>query len=192
MTANRVIHRLCTICDGACGIKVTINGENKITSIKGDPDDIRSKGYICAKVVGMQEFYEDPDRLRKTMRKVNGQWQEIGWDEAFELAADNIHALQTKHGYQSAAMSSGEPIYHSGSGVLFRDLFAQTLRGKFFTCSSIDEMPVYHVNQHVFGHALFWPGGDFLRTHHMLIMGSNPVVSHILGMVNVKKHIKAI
>ena len=190
MKTERVVHRLCTICDGACGIRVTING-NKVTSITGDPKD-RSEGYVCAKVVGMREIYEDPDRLRKPVRKVDGNWHEIEWDEAIELAVSKIHTAQERYGYKAVAMCSGEPIYHSGSGALFRDLFAQTLRGKFFSCSTIDEMPVYHVNQHVFGHAFFWPRGDLLRTHHLLIMGSNPAVSHIFGMVNVKKHIEAI
>jgi anaerobic selenocysteine-containing dehydrogenase len=89
-------------------------------------------------------------------------------------------------------MSTGEPIYHSGSGTLFRNLFTQTLRGKWFSCSTIDEMPTYYVNQHVYGHALFWPSVDLLRTQYFLIMGSNPAASHVLGMVNVRKHIKDI
>ena len=191
ITAERIVHRLCTTCDGACGTRVTIN-DNKIISIKGDPEDIRSEGYVCPKVIATRQLHEDPDRLRKPVRKVDGKWHEIEWDEALDLAVSKIHATQEKYGYEAVAMSTGEPIYHSGSSTLFRNLFAQTLRGKWFTCSTIDEMPTYYVNQHVYGHALFWPSGDLLRTHYFLIMGSNPAVSHVLGMVNVKKHIKAI
>ena len=191
MTEERVVHRLCTMSDGACGIKVTIKGD-KVISIAGDPDDIRSEGYICPKAIGMRELHEDPDRLRKPVRKIDGEWREIEWDEAFELAASKIHATQEKYGYKSAALSTGEPIYHSGCGTLFRNMFAEALRGKWFSCSTVDEMPTYYVNQHVYGHGLFWPSVDLLRTKYFLIMGSNPAASHVLGMVNVKKHIKAI
>ena len=100
MKTERVVHRLCTICDGACGIRVTING-NKVTSITGDPKDIRSEGYVCAKVVGMREIYEDPDRLRKPVRKVDGNWHEIEWDEAIELAVSKIHTAQERLRLQS-------------------------------------------------------------------------------------------
>ena len=187
----RVVHRLCTMSDGACGITVTVKGD-KVISIAGDPDDIRSKGYICPKAIGMRELHEDPDRLRKPVRKIDGEWHEIEWDEAFELASSKIHETQEKYGYKSAALSTGEPIYHSGCGTLFRNVFAEALRGKWFSCSTIDEMPTYYVNQHVYGHGLFWPSIDLLRTKYFMIMGSNPAASHVLGMVDVKKHIKAI
>ena len=191
MTSDRVIHRLCTMSDGACGIILTIK-DDKVISIKGDPDDIRSEGYICPKSVGMRELHEDPDRLRKPVQKVDGKWVEIEWDEALKLAASKIYKTQEKYGYDAVAMSTGEPIYHSGGGTLFRNLLAQTLRGKWFSCSTVDEIPTYYVNQHVYGHALFWPSVDLLRTKYFLIMGSNPAASHVLGMVNVRKHIKDI
>lgn len=42
-------------------------------------------------------LYHD-DRLKEPMAKINGEWQVVGWEEAFELAAQGLHALIAKHG----------------------------------------------------------------------------------------------
>ena len=42
--------------------KIIMKKDIKIISIKGDPEDIRSEGYVCPKVVGVRQLYEDPDR----------------------------------------------------------------------------------------------------------------------------------
>ncbi|MFZ2314094.1 MAG: NADH-quinone oxidoreductase subunit NuoG [Gammaproteobacteria bacterium] len=42
-------------------------------------------------------LYHD-DRLKEPMAKINGEWQVVGWEEAFELAAAGLHALIAKHG----------------------------------------------------------------------------------------------
>lgn len=41
--------------------------------------------------------YHD-DRLKEPMAKIDGQWQVVGWEEAFELASGGLHALIAKHG----------------------------------------------------------------------------------------------
>lgn len=42
-------------------------------------------------------LYHD-DRLKEPMAKIDGQWQVVGWEEAFELVKGGLHALLAKHG----------------------------------------------------------------------------------------------
>ena len=60
----------CTLCEAACGILVDesligriagiardARGEARPTAVRGDPDDPMSRGYVCPKVVGMQDLH---------------------------------------------------------------------------------------------------------------------------------------
>ena len=74
-----IIRRSCPTCEACCGLKVHVDREAKqIVRIEGDPDDFRSRGYLCPKAYAMKAVYEDPDRLTKPMRKrADGHFEEI-------------------------------------------------------------------------------------------------------------------
>ena len=84
---TRTINRQCTLCEAHCGIQVEVEGE-RVLRISGDPDDVLSKGYICPKAAALADLQSDPDRLRRPVKKVGGRFVEIGWSEAFSLAAE--------------------------------------------------------------------------------------------------------
>ena len=65
---ERLIHRTCTLCEACCGIEVRVEGE-RIRSIRGDERDPLSRGYICAKAPALKDLHEDPDRLRRPLRR---------------------------------------------------------------------------------------------------------------------------
>ena len=81
-------YRTCNICEAMCGIVIEHRGK-EILSIKGDKDDPLSQGHICPKAVALQDFHNDPDRLRRPVKKNDaGEWEEISWVEAISFAAD--------------------------------------------------------------------------------------------------------
>jgi anaerobic selenocysteine-containing dehydrogenase len=55
----------------------------------------------------------DPDRLRQPHRRIGNQWQPIGWDEAFTLAAERLWAVQQAHGHNAVAVYQGNPSVHN-------------------------------------------------------------------------------
>ena len=79
-------HRACHLCEAICGLSIETetqsDGNVLIRSIKGDAQDSFSRGHICPKAVALQDIQSDPDRLRQPKRRVGGDWQTIGWDEA--------------------------------------------------------------------------------------------------------------
>ncbi|MGB2198069.1 MAG: dehydrogenase, partial [Luminiphilus sp.] len=88
-------YRTCHLCETMCGIEVEHDGEN-IIAIRGDKQDVLSKGNICPKATGLQDIHTDPDRLRKPLVRVridparkslDDQWREADWDEAIDIAA---------------------------------------------------------------------------------------------------------
>ncbi len=85
----RTAHRTCPICDAVCGLRLTLDGAGRVTSVKGDPDDPFSKGFVCPKGASLGRIDEDPDRLRVPMIRKGGEWREATWEEAFQ-AVDQV------------------------------------------------------------------------------------------------------
>ena len=69
----------CPLCEAVCGIEVVTHGR-EVRSIRGDEDDPFSHGHICPKAVALKDLHEDPDRLRRPVRREGASWREIGWD----------------------------------------------------------------------------------------------------------------
>lgn len=46
-----------------------------------------ARGHICPKAVALQDIYEDPNRLKKPLKRTADGWKEISWEAAFDNAA---------------------------------------------------------------------------------------------------------
>ena len=53
---------------GGCALLVGLK-ENRIVSVKGDPDGFLNKGYICAKGLASPDRLTHPERLRYPLRR---------------------------------------------------------------------------------------------------------------------------
>ena len=54
---------ICPLCEATCGLRLTIE-EGRVTAVRGDEDDVFSRGFVCPKGVAIGELHHDPDRLR--------------------------------------------------------------------------------------------------------------------------------
>ena len=108
---NETVYRTCTLCEATCGIRVTIR-EGEAVRVEGDPDDPFSRGHICPKAHGMLDLQRDPDRLRRPIRRTANGWQEIGWQEAYDLAAQGLMQARETGGIESIALYRGNPTIH--------------------------------------------------------------------------------
>jgi anaerobic selenocysteine-containing dehydrogenase len=89
--------RTCPLCEAMCGLEIHVEGgpeSGKVTSIRGNRDDVWSRGHLCPKGTSLAALHDDPDRIRQPMIKVDGQWREASWDAAFrrctELLTTNV------------------------------------------------------------------------------------------------------
>ena len=170
--------RTCTLCEAMCGIVITTSGAT-ITSIRGDPDDPFSKGHICPKAVALQDVHDDPDRLRRPMRRAGHEWHEIGWDEALDEAATRLKAVQSEHGRDAVATYLGNPTVHSSGAMLFAPDLLRALRTRNrYSATSVDQLPHHVAAMLMFGHALLIPVPDIDHTDHLLMLGANPAASN--------------
>ena len=186
--------RTCTLCEAMCGIVVSTDGP-RVTDIRGDPDDPFSKGHICPKAVALQDVHDDPDRLRRPMRRHGTEWTEISWDDALDEAAARLTAIQRAHGRDAVATYSGNPTVHSSGAMLFAPDLMRALRTKNrFSATSVDQLPHHVAALMMFGHALLIPIPDIDHTDHLLMFGANPAASNgsLMSAPGVMDRIRAI
>ena len=73
-------YRNCPLCEATCGLSITLSGD-KVTGIRGDDDDVFSRGFICPKGYAVKELDADPDRVRTPLIKRNGRFESVSWDD---------------------------------------------------------------------------------------------------------------
>ena len=169
---------VCNLCEAICGLELTIEGR-EVLGVRGNGADPLSRGHICPKGVAIADVYADPDRLRRPMRREGAGWVEIGWDEAFDLVADNLARVINEHGDDALGVYLGNPNAHSlGSMTHGTAMFKSFRTRNRFSATSVDQLPHQLVAHLMFGHQLFLPIPDIDRTSWFLVIGANPMASN--------------
>jgi anaerobic selenocysteine-containing dehydrogenase len=168
----------CNLCEALCGLRVTID-EGRIVDIRGDPDDVFSRGHVCPKAVALKDLHEDPDRLRQPLKRTASGMQPIGWDEAFELVEEQLGRIRKQHGRDAIGFYFGNPSAHSHRAALGVPVLALALRSKnVFSPNSQDANPRLFACLHLYGDPLAVPVVDIDRCDHLLMLGANPAASN--------------
>lgn len=178
--AHDIVYRNCTLCEAHCGVAVEVDrAAGQVVTVKGDPRDSFSGGYICPKAYGMKGLQDDPDRLRRPLRRRGDDWEEIGWDEAFRLAGDRLREIRDAHGPEALGSYVGNPNAHCMGAAFFLPPLLRGLGTKRrFSASTVDQMPKQISSALLFGGGLTVPIPDIDRTRHLLILGANPLASN--------------
>src|SRR3954447_13122080 len=173
----QTVHRQCTLCEAHCGIDVEVEGD-VVVRITGDAEDPISRGYICPKAAAVADLYTDPDRLRRPVRRVGTEWEEIGWDEALDLAADGLRSVQRRHGNDAVATYFGNPSAHTMATLSGLGLRHVLDTHNHYSATSADQLPQHLTSAEMFGNLAMFPVPDIDRTEYMLVLGANPSVSN--------------
>ncbi|MEK6806167.1 MAG: molybdopterin oxidoreductase family protein [Pseudomonadota bacterium] len=171
-------HGACNLCEAICGLEFKVE-DGKVLSIRGDEADPFSRGHICPKAVALKDIHEDPDRLRKPMKRVGENWQEIGWEEAFELVVNRLCEIREQHGTNSIGVYQGNPSVHNYGNLTHAQHFLAPLKTRNrFSATSVDQLPHQLIAYWMYGHQLLVPIADIDHTNYFLVLGANPMASN--------------
>ena len=170
------IRTVCQQCHVECGVIAHVhNGE--VVRIEGDPDFPLNRGKICPKGTNYPALQYHKQRLTAPLKKVDGGWKQIEWDEALDLISEKITAVWSEHGHESVALSVGtQPrgnyisTYRLASAL---DTPNVTNPGYFCYYPSVTAGSL------TFGADIMQERGpDIENTRCILIWGANPLNAH--------------
>src|ERR671917_2068317 len=187
-------YRTCPFCEATCGLQVETEGR-EVVSVKGDKEDVFSRGFICPKAHGLKQLHEDPDRLTTPLVRRDGELVEATWDEAFEEIDRRLPPLLAEHGRNAVAVYLGNPNAHNLSALIHGPALMRVLGTQnLYSASTVDQMPKQVAAGHMFGTMLSVPVPDVDRCDHLLMLGANPLVSNgsLLTAPNMRGRLRAI
>ncbi|WP_209509678.1 molybdopterin oxidoreductase family protein [Ruegeria sp. HKCCE4150] len=95
--SDEVRKTTCYMCACRCGINVHMK-DGKVAYIEGNRDHPVNKGVLCAKGSAGIMQVNAPSRLRAPLKRVgprgSGEFEEISWDEALELAVSWLKPIR--------------------------------------------------------------------------------------------------
>ncbi len=119
----KVSPTVCDICFWKCAGFVHVE-DGKAWKVTGNDSDPHSDGRLCTRGTGGIGAYEDPDRLRRPLIRVEEggeqRFKPVSWDEALDFIADRMQTIAGKHGSDRVALMS----HGSGAGHFKRVLRA--------------------------------------------------------------------
>lgn len=176
----RTHRRICPFCEQNCATLVTVDhAEGRVIDVRGDKQDPLSKGFVCPKSVAIKDLHHDPDRLRGPVVKRGGQFEPISWEEAYDLAAEGLRAVQRKHGINSVGCYAGTSIGHvQGIALYSPTLLMAVGSNQIFSSASVDCHPHFLASMAMFGAISSLPVPDIDNCDYLVVIGANPYQSN--------------
>jgi anaerobic selenocysteine-containing dehydrogenase len=185
----------CPLCEATCGLELQLSAESEVLRIRGDDDDVFSRGFICPKGGSLKALHEDPDRLTTPLVRRDGELVEATWDEAFAEIERRLPPILEEHGRNSVAVYLGNPTVHNLSLSLYGRVLLKALGTRnIYSASTVDQMPKQVAAGLMFGTFLSVPIPDLDRTDHLLMLGANPLASNgsLMTAPDVRGRLRAI
>jgi anaerobic selenocysteine-containing dehydrogenase len=188
-------YRTCPFCEATCGLAVETEGAD-VVSVRGDHDDVFSRGFLCPKGVGLKALHEDPDRLRQPLvRGGDGVLRPASWDEAFAVIAERLPPIVERHGRDAVGAYVGNPAAHNIASLIYGRVLLKALGTKnICSASTVDQYPKQMAAAYLFGGGAIVPVPDLDRTGHLLMLGANPLASNgsLMTAPDVRGRLRAI
>jgi len=111
MTSNlAVVKGICPMCLKSCGIDAHVSN-GKLIGVTGMEEHPFS--HLCVKGKVVVDWVYSSERVTQPLRKINGKWKEISWDEAFQFVGEKLNQIRENSGPKALAVHLGNPFIGS-------------------------------------------------------------------------------
>lgn len=182
----RSVRSFCRVCTSVCGILVDVDGDDVI-AVHGDPDHPFSHGYTCPKGRALPRIHHHPDRLEHPLIRVDGDLRPTTWDACLDDLVDRLRAIIEAHGPESVGINFGTGVGMDAAGYrIAQGLHAAIGTPAKFSPLTIDGTAKVLIAELMGGTQAMTGRPDYDNATFVMIIGSNPVVSHghTVGMPN--------
>ncbi len=177
MTQQSLIPTICPYCGVGCGLYVAVE-DGRAVGLEYMPEHPVSEGSLCPKGNAVLEVLNHPDRLQYPMKKTNGGWERISWDEALDLVAERLRTTRDSRsadslGFLASAKCTNEENY------LFQKLARLLGTNNVDHCARLCHAPTVVGLARAFGSgAMTNPIPDLANADCIFIIGSNLAENH--------------
>ena len=184
---EKVVKTFCSVCERTCGMQATVE-DNKVKKVEGLKEHLRSKGDLCIKGKVALDIMYAPDRLKHPMKKENGGWKQINWDEALSLMTHKLDELKKRYGPNSLSVYHGQTYVKNAIAMFCMKRFLHAY-GTANLCSAASECFIPHLLNGIatFGNLAF---ADVENSKCVIIWGSNPFASGSFAGCSMPRTIK--
>ncbi|WP_226479390.1 molybdopterin-dependent oxidoreductase [Natrinema amylolyticum] len=175
---------ICNYCAVGCGFKAVKDG-NSFTAMEPWFENPINNGSLCSKGAGILETEHSVKRLKHPMRKVDGEWQKISWNEAYSEIAETWEETIDEYSRESV-MLLGSAHHANEEAYAIRKLAA------FMGTNNVDHQARICHSPTVTGLANTWGFGamtntinDYRNFDLLIILGQNPAESHPIAMQHI-------
>jgi anaerobic selenocysteine-containing dehydrogenase len=167
-------------CPDTCAMRVTVEN-GRAVKVVGDPDHPPTQGVLCTKVSRYPERVHHPARLTTPMKRIGakgeGRFAPIGWDEAFQIAAERLTEIAKR------APQAIVPYSYAGTmGLVQGDSIAQRFFHKL-GASRLDRAICAAAGaaglKYTYGASVGMHNAFFEESELILIWGANPIASSL-------------
>jgi len=99
----------CSYCGVGCQINLHVQ-DGKVVKVTGAKETGPNYGSLCVKGRFGFNFINSPERLTDPLIKENGTFRKASWDEALNLVADRLGAIQKESGSDSMGVLTSARI----------------------------------------------------------------------------------
>ncbi|MCA0399366.1 MAG: formate dehydrogenase subunit alpha [Proteobacteria bacterium] len=175
---------MCTHCSVGCTVKAEVQ-EGVWVGQEPAWDSPINRGTHCAKGAASRELVKGERRLKYPMKLVNGEWQRISWDIAFDEISKKMLEIREKSGPESLWFL-GSAKFTNEAAYLFRKFAA------YWGTNNVDHQARICHSTTVAGVANTWGYGaqtnsynDIRNAKTIIFMGSNAAEAHPVSMQHI-------
>ncbi|MDQ0201012.1 molybdopterin-dependent oxidoreductase [Neobacillus ginsengisoli] len=168
---SKVLKSACPLnCWDSCGFQVTIEND-KVVKVEGDPSHPITQGKICGRGRMLETRTNSSQRLLNPLKKVNGKFEQISWEQALDEIAVKLKDIKEKYG-STAVLHSHD---YANNGIL------KNLDRRFFNCyGGVTELygslcwgAGIEAQKWDFGNAYSHEPNDIFHSKNIVIWGRN-------------------
>ena len=174
------VRTFCRVCEPACGLVARVEA-GRLVALRPDREHPISHGWACNKGLATFDIHHDPDRLSHPLKRTpSGSFERISWEQAMQEIGAKLRAMRAARGDWSTALYIGNPTaFNALIGAGMTPFIAGLGTRQIYSAGSQDCSNKFAGSEFVYGSSTVHPLPDFDHTNYLLILGSNPGVSHM-------------
>ncbi|MDR1555320.1 MAG: molybdopterin-dependent oxidoreductase [Campylobacteraceae bacterium] len=178
---SKKVKTICTICSAGCGVIAEVHNGVWVRQESAHDHPI-SEGSHCCKGTDQIDLVKSKQRIKYPMKKENGKWQRLSWEQAINEISSKMLAIREENGPDSV-MFLGSAKFNIQQCFYFRKFAAM------WGTNNIDHVARVCHSASVAGAANTWGYGamtnhfgDVVENSKLILMiGANSAVANPIG-----------